>query len=97
MSVPLFSATDVAVIIAARRRRALLVTHPAGNVLWDCIPLLDEALIEMIRGVGGISAIAISHPHYYANMVEWSRAFDCPIYLHVADRQVPFSAVTFCK
>lgn len=68
-------------------QRALLVTHPMGNVLWDCIPLLDQALIEMIRGIGGISAIAISHPHYYASMVEWSRAFDCPVYLHSADRQ----------
>jgi len=68
-------------------QRALLVTHPDGNVLWDCIPLLDEAVIEMVRGIGGISAIAISHPHYYASMIEWSRAFDCPIFLHNADRQ----------
>jgi glyoxylase-like metal-dependent hydrolase (beta-lactamase superfamily II) len=70
-------------------QRALLITRPEGdgNVLWDCIPLLDDALIEMIRGIGGISAIAISHPHYYASMVEWARAFDCPIYLHAADRR----------
>lgn len=27
------------------------------------------------------------HPHYYTCMVEWAKAFDCPIYLHVADRQ----------
>ena len=79
-------------------QRALLIRHPAGNVLWDCIPLLDEALIEMIRGIGGVSAIAISHPHYYASMVDWSRAFDCPIYLHAADRQWvmrPDSAIVF--
>ncbi len=68
-------------------QRALLITHPEGNVLWDCIPLLDDGLIEMIRGIGGISAIAISHPHFYSSMIECSRAFDCPIYLHVADRQ----------
>ncbi len=68
-------------------QRALLVTHPDGNVLWDCIPLIDDGLIEMIRGIGGISAIAMSHPHYYSGMVEWARAFDCPIYLHAADRQ----------
>jgi glyoxylase-like metal-dependent hydrolase (beta-lactamase superfamily II) len=68
-------------------QRALLVTRPEGNVLWDCIPLLDGALVEMIRGIGGIGAIAISHPHYYASMVEWSRAFGCPIYLHAADRR----------
>lgn len=38
--------------------------------------------------MGGISAIAISHPHYYSSMVEWSRALgDLPIYLHAADKQ----------
>ena len=68
-------------------QRALLVTHPDGNILWDCIPLLDDGLIEMIKGIGGISGIAISHPHYYASMVEWAHLFDCPIYLHSADRQ----------
>jgi glyoxylase-like metal-dependent hydrolase (beta-lactamase superfamily II) len=68
-------------------QRALLITHPEGNILWDCIPLLDNGLVKMVKGIGGISAIAISHPHYYASMVEWSRAFDCPIFLHVADRQ----------
>ena len=68
-------------------QRAFLITHPAGNVLWDCIPLLDEKLVEMIERIGGLSAIAISHPHYYSSMVEWSRAFGgVPIYLHAADR-----------
>jgi hypothetical protein len=79
-------------------QRALLVTSPNGNVLWDCIPLLDQALIEMIRGIGGISAIAISHPHYYASMVEWAHAFGCPVYLHAADRKWvmrPDSAITY--
>ena len=68
-------------------QRAFLIAHPAGNVLWDCIPLLDERLVEMIKGIGGISAIAISHPHYYTGMAEWSRVFDCPIHLHATDRQ----------
>jgi hypothetical protein len=69
-------------------QRALLVRTPKGNVLWDCVSLLDPAVVEMVKALGGISAIAISHPHYYASMVEWNRAFgDVPIYLHAADRQ----------
>jgi hypothetical protein len=68
-------------------QRALLVTRPEGNVLWDCIPLIDDGLIEMLKGIGGISAITISHPHYYSSMVEWAKVFDCPIYLHAADQQ----------
>lgn len=68
-------------------QRALLVQTPAGNVLWDCIPLIDVATITLIKALGGISAIAISHPHYYSTMVEWSQAFDAPIYLHAADAE----------
>ncbi len=67
-------------------QRALLVQTPTGNILWDCITLIDEPTIAAIKALGGISAIAISHPHYYSTIVEWSRAFDAPIYLHAADR-----------
>lgn len=67
-------------------QRALLVQTPEGNVLWDCISLLDAATETLIRGLGGIAAIAISHPHYYASMVDWSRSFAAPVYLHAADR-----------
>lgn len=67
-------------------QRALLVRTPAGNVLWDCVALLDPATIGIIRALGGIAAIAISHPHYHASMVEWARAFGCPVLLHEADR-----------
>jgi hypothetical protein len=44
--------------------RAFLIRTPTGNVLWDCIALIDQPSIEEIRRMGGIAAIAISHPHY---------------------------------
>ncbi len=69
-------------------QRALLVQSPGGNVLWDCISLIDEATIQAVRDRGGLAMIAISHPHYYASMVEWSQAFGgVPIYLHRDDRR----------
>src|SRR6476619_2280216 len=69
-------------------QRAMFLRTPHGNVLWDCIALVDRATIEMINAMGGIKAIAISHPHYYTTMVEWSHAFGgAPIHLHAADRQ----------
>jgi glyoxylase-like metal-dependent hydrolase (beta-lactamase superfamily II) len=68
-------------------QRALLVQTPEGNVLWDCLSLLDPATVELVRALGGIAAIAISHPHYYASMVDWAEAFAAPIWLHEADRQ----------
>jgi glyoxylase-like metal-dependent hydrolase (beta-lactamase superfamily II) len=68
-------------------QRAILLRTPAGNVLWDCISFLDAATVTLIKALGGIQAIAISHPHFYTTMVEWSRAFgDAPIHLHAADR-----------
>jgi hypothetical protein len=69
-------------------QRALLVQTPSGNVLWDCISLIDEKTIAQVQSLGGISAIAVSHPHYYSSIVEWSRAFnDAPIYIHAGDRR----------
>jgi hypothetical protein len=68
-------------------QRALLVPTPAGNVMWDCTTLLDDVVEEEVRRRGGLTAIAISHPHYYSSMVEWARAFGCPVLLHAADRR----------
>jgi glyoxylase-like metal-dependent hydrolase (beta-lactamase superfamily II) len=68
-------------------QRALLVQTAQGNILWDCISLIDDPTMAAVQALGGISAIAISHPHFYSSMVEWSHAFDAPIYLHAADRQ----------
>ena len=69
-------------------QRALLVETPSGLVMWDCISLVDAASIAALRERGGLRAIAISHPHFYACMAEWSRAFDdCPVYIHAADAE----------
>jgi hypothetical protein len=80
-------------------QRALLLRSSIGNILWDCISFIDDATVEIVRALGGIAAIAISHPHYYSSMVEWSHAFgNAPIHLHTADRQWvmhPDPAVTF--
>ncbi len=68
-------------------QRALLVRTAQGNFLWDCIALLDAATLDLVRSLGGLRGIAISHPHYYTTMVEWSRAFEAPIHLHADDRK----------
>ncbi|HKI57421.1 MAG TPA: MBL fold metallo-hydrolase [Trueperaceae bacterium] len=67
-------------------QRALLVRTPEGNVLWDCLTLCDRPTIEAVRSLGGVRAIAISHPHYYSAHRSWAEAFDAPVYLHGADR-----------
>jgi hypothetical protein len=67
-------------------QRALLLQSPGGNLLWDCISLLDDKTIAKVNTRGGIRSIAISHPHFYSSMVEWSERFDAQIFLHAADR-----------
>lgn len=65
-----------------------LIQTPSGNVLWEAISYMDSETVEAVEQLGGISAIAISHPHMYASVVEWSRAFgSAPIYLHDSDSQ----------
>jgi hypothetical protein len=68
-------------------QQAYLVRTSAGNVLWDCISFLDDTTIAEVNRLGGISAIAISHPHFYDSCVEWAHAFDAPIHLPAVDRR----------
>jgi glyoxylase-like metal-dependent hydrolase (beta-lactamase superfamily II) len=68
-------------------QRAFLIITPEGNVLWDCISLLDVATVEIVRALGGIDAIALSHPHFYSAMATWGRMFHCPVLVHEADRE----------
>jgi len=69
-------------------QKAHLIQTPMGNVLWDCVTLLDDETISIINQLGGIKAIAISHPHYFATMVNWSKAFnEVSIYVHVMDQE----------
>lgn len=68
-------------------QRAFLILAPGGNILWDCISLLNEQTIDFIKSKGGLKAIAFSHPHYYSTMNEWATVFDCPVYIHQNDEQ----------
>lgn len=66
---------------------AHLVQTPHGNVLWDCVPFIDDETVTAINALGGIQAIAISHPHFHTVMVDWSRAFNnAPIYIHAGNQ-----------
>jgi hypothetical protein len=68
-------------------QRALLLREPDGCVMWDCIPLATDEAIAYVRSLGGLKAIAISHPHYYGAVADWSEAFGgIPVYLHGDDR-----------
>jgi glyoxylase-like metal-dependent hydrolase (beta-lactamase superfamily II) len=68
-------------------QQAHLIETPAGNVLWNCNNLVDDDTITTIERRGGLAAIAVSHPHFFTGVAEWSRAFGgAPIFLHGDDR-----------
>ncbi len=68
-------------------QQAHLIKTPVGNLLWESISLCDQPTIDRVRELGGIAAIAISHPHFYSAMVEFSHAFGAPIWLHRSNQE----------
>ena len=69
-------------------QRALIVPDRDGCVMWDCIPLATREAVAHVRSLGGLKAIAVSHPHFYGAVADWSDAFGgVPVYLHGDDRQ----------
>jgi len=70
----------------AINQRALYLPTDAGNILWECLSLVTDEAVAALQERGGVDRIIISHPHFYAAMVEWSDALGgVPILLHEAD------------
>lgn len=59
--------------------QAYLIQAPGGNVLWDCLGVCHPGIVADIQAAGGISAIVISHPHFYCACVDWAEAFECKV------------------
>ena len=69
-------------------QHSLLVRTVEGNLLWDPPASIDQKSIDQVQKLGGISAIASSHPHMFGLQLEWSAAFDnAPVYVAAADQQ----------
>ena len=69
-------------------QRAIPVPGVEGNTLWDCISLVTSDAVRHLERLGGVARLAISHPHFYSSMVEWSDVFGgIPIFIHDADRE----------
>lgn len=68
-------------------QRAFLIPYAGGVMMWECLSTVTPDAVDRIRTLGGLTAIAISHPHFHAAMAEWSEAFGgIPVFLHEADR-----------
>ncbi len=69
-------------------QRALVLTTPHLRMMWETTSLVTPAAVSAILAGGRIDLIAISHPHFYAAMVEWSDSLGgVPILLHAADSE----------
>ncbi len=69
-------------------QRSLVLPTSIGNILWETTSLVSGDAVAELEARGGIEMIVISHPHFYASMVEWSDAFGgVPIVLHANDRE----------
>lgn len=72
---------------AIGQRTFLIPDGEGGQVMWESLSTVDAAAVESILARGPVRAIAISHPHFYAAMVDWSAALGgVPIFVHERDR-----------
>lgn len=63
-----------------------LARTDAGNLLFDVPPYIGAEAVDRVAGLGGIAAIAPSHPHMFGMQHEWSAAFaDAPVFVCEAD------------
>lgn len=67
-------------------QQAYLVGTPQGNLLWEPPGFISAAAVDAVQGLGGVAAIAGSHPHLMGAAVSWSHAFGgAPVYVAAAD------------
>jgi glyoxylase-like metal-dependent hydrolase (beta-lactamase superfamily II) len=63
-----------------------LVRTRGGSLLWDPVGYIDDEAVERVRELGGVTAIAASHPHMFGVQVEWSKALGgVPVLVSKAD------------
>ena len=68
--------------------RSFVVQAADGNLLWDAPGYLDDEIIGLVHGLGGVDAVAASHPHMFGAQLSWSRAFGgVPVYVNALDAE----------
>lgn len=68
--------------------RSFLVRTAEGNLLWDAPSYLDDDILALVTRLGGLAAVAASHPHMFGAQLTWSRAFgSVPVYVNALDAE----------
>lgn len=69
-------------------QRGLLVNTSVGNLLFEPPGFIDAAGATRIEELGGIAAIASSHPHLTGSSIQYSHSFGhIPVYVAATDQQ----------
>lgn len=67
-------------------QQAYLVATHEGNLLWEPPGFISAAAVNAVDALGGVAAIAGSHPHLMGAAVSWSHAFGgAPVSVAAAD------------
>lgn len=69
----------------ASSQRAFFFHSDRGNVLWDCLSLLDKETVEKLEDLGGIHTIILSNPHFQTGVCKWAERFDAEVIVHESD------------
>ena len=70
-------------------QRALLVQTTSGNLYGIRTDTSTMIWLRPFAKLGGLAAVAASHPHMFGVQVEWSHRFGgVPVYVQAADRGV---------
>lgn len=67
-------------------QRALLLVSEGGNVLFDCVSLINPSSAAYLAALGGVDVIVLSHPHFYATATYWAEIFGADLVAHDLDR-----------
>jgi hypothetical protein len=68
-------------------QQTMVVDTGTGVVVFDPLGYIDDAVVEHIRGLGVVLAVAASHPHMYGCQTEWAAALDAPVVINSHDAQ----------
>ncbi|ACZ32295.1 beta-lactamase-like protein [Xylanimonas cellulosilytica DSM 15894] len=90
---PSLWALEVAGVAVGIGQQSKLLVTPAGALLWDPLPYVDDDAVGRVRslaGDAGVVAVAASHPHMFGVQLEWSRRLgsaggDVPVLVSRAD------------
>ncbi len=69
-------------------QQMMAVRTQQGVLLFDCVGYLDDAAVDVVRGLGPILGVAASHPHMYGAQTQWAQALGgVPVHIARRDRQ----------